>query len=76
MRFEPGKLYSLLDILGGCVVCDGCQKESTSHLTPEMALSEAKNEGWLIDGEKHYCPDCAKKKIHRREKSNKLGGRS
>lgn len=62
MKFESGKLYSLLDILGGCVVCDDCGKESDSHLTPEMALSKAKSEGWLLDAEKHFCPDCAKKK--------------
>lgn len=55
MRFEPGKLYSLLDILGGHIECDGCKKQTAQTLTAEMARRE--NPDWQF-GEKDFCPKC------------------
>jgi hypothetical protein len=63
MKFEPYKLYSMLDILGGNVACDNCDEETQKTLSPEMAIKEAKDVGWQIsspEGGKDLCPRCQK----------------
>jgi hypothetical protein len=63
MKFEPYKLYSLLDILGASVVCDGCETETDKTLTPEMAFRKAEESGWQLrsaSGGKDLCPRCKK----------------
>lgn len=60
MRFQAGKLYSMLDLLGARFVCDSCEAESKSHLTPERAKESAEQNGWVI-GEKDLCPKCKPK---------------
>lgn len=46
-----------------CRVCDICGKKSTGADTPEQALSNAINDGWLhiVDGNKDFCPICRKR---------------
>ena len=48
------------------VNCDGCQKiyDSTGDgffMQPCEAAEDITENGWAIDGEKCYCPDCIKK---------------
>lgn len=58
MRFKPGKLYSLLDILGCGYTCDGCGRKSESGLTPELLASDLRRKGWFIEDGLHHCPTC------------------
>jgi len=59
--FRGGKLYSLLDILGGGrVVCDKCQRwQSFSAITPEHAREELTKSGWRFTDGQDICPRCA-----------------
>lgn len=65
MEFQPGKIYSMIDLLGGYVTCDGenCDARSDASLTSTQALSQIKDAGWLVRGGKHYCPKCKAKII-------------
>lgn len=60
--FEGGKLYSLLDILGGGeAVCDLCGRwQKFVALTPAHAQQELEQSGWCFEGGKDICPRCAK----------------
>ena len=57
-RMQPGRLYSLLDIMGGEAVCDECGNWQRIPTLSERDLArEAHARGW-VTGEKDYCPEC------------------
>jgi hypothetical protein len=59
--FEPGKLYSMLDIMGGgrCV-CDFCGRwQSFAAVSRHQAREMLAQDGWTQDGEKDKCPRCS-----------------
>jgi len=60
--FQPGKLYSLLDILGGgTMTCDNCGRwQRIVALSPSMARADLVKYGWSFRDGKDLCPVCTK----------------
>ena len=59
--FQPHKIYSLLDILGGgSATCDQCGRwQRFSALTPYMAQEYLKRFGWTFVEGQDLCPKCS-----------------
>jgi len=60
--FEPGRLYSMLDILGGCkATCDRCGRWSrTAGMGSEDIRAKLAAAGWSFPDGKDVCPVCTK----------------
>ena len=61
--FQGGRMYSLLDILGGgVIVCDMCGKwQRFAVLGPSFVKEEMEKKGWAVQTEgKDICPVCVK----------------
>jgi hypothetical protein len=63
-RFRPGKLISLLDIIGGGrAICDSCGRwQSVSALCEADARQILGKSGWTFRDGKDFCQVCSKAK--------------
>jgi excisionase family DNA binding protein len=53
---------SLLDIVGGRLICDVCGAESEPSLTPESIREKAVQKGWVSgSAARDLCPNCRSK---------------
>jgi hypothetical protein len=59
--FEPHKVYSMLDILGGGdATCDTCGRwQRFSAITPQAAQQDLALFGWTFRDGKDFCPKCS-----------------
>jgi hypothetical protein len=59
--FKPGKLISLLDILGGGIAtCDQCRRwQRFGALTMEHAREILSADGWTFKGGRELCTICS-----------------
>ena len=53
------------------ITCDGCG--CASHYCPPWVDDQAEDDGWLIEGRKHYCEKDCKAKAERAAPANKKG---
>lgn len=59
-RFERGKIYNALEMMGGMATCDNCGRWQRMPTLSESKLVEmAKEKGWTKVGEKDLCPICS-----------------
>lgn len=57
-KMHSGKLVSLLDIMGGYIVCDGCGAETKTSISVGECQRESAKSGWTF-GVKDLCDKCS-----------------
>lgn len=64
LGFQPGRLYSMLDIVGGGIAtCDSCQRwQRFLALDQRGAQEHLARHGWTFTDGKDVCPRCSPRK--------------
>ena len=57
--FRPGRLYSMLDLLGASITCDFCGRwQRLDALDSATAMKNAEQKGWTKRDDKDCCRIC------------------